>query len=95
MPPCTWPTTQFYTTSGGYWKSCGGASGVIAPFAALTLAAAQQRCCADSRCAGLDWLVESAGNSSLGSGFLKTNAVCGWTNSSYIGSYKPGCVPGH
>ncbi len=80
--------------AGGYYRSCGGASGNLKAFAGLTVAAAQAWCCGNSSCAGFDF--EESGGSGSGSGFFKTNALGGWLNSSaYFGVYKPGQVPGH
>jgi arylsulfatase A-like enzyme len=84
IAPCD-AATVWETSVGGYYRSRGGAAGNLAPFAGLTFAAAQARCCADARCAGLDY------DAAARSGFLKTNGMGGWTNSTvYIGSYKPG-----
>jgi hypothetical protein len=97
-PPCPQPPTpvcgaSWFSTTGGYYRSCGGAAGNLAPFSDLSVEAAQALCCANRKCAGLDFAVGKGGK---GSGFLKTNALGGWTDSTaYVGFYKPGQVPGH
>lgn len=85
IPPCN-ASTQWLTTKGGYYKGSNIGGGA---FSGKTLAEAQAACCASDLCAGLDFAVSKDGRT--GSGFLKVDAMHGWTDSSvYIGSYKPG-----
>ena len=92
-PPAPVCNGSWFGTSGGYYKSCGGAAGNRAPFSGLTPQEAQAACCADAGCAGFDWAAEKGGK---GAGFFKNNALGGWADSTvYVGWYKPGQVPGH
>ena len=82
IPSCN-ASTVWTTTSGGYYRGSN-----LKAFADLTLADAQESCCALPTCAGLDFAVGKGGK---GSGFLKIDAMEGWQPSTvYIGSYKPG-----
>ena len=82
-----WVSTQ---GRGGYYRSCGGPAGNLKPFAGLSVQAAEAWCCGSVQCAGFDYDRASS------SGYYKTNALGGWTNSSvYFGVYKAGQVPGH
>ena len=84
IAPCD-AHTVWETTSGGYYRSCGGESGNLAPFSGLSLEQARARCCALPACAGVNYDAASR------SGLLKTNAMCGWIASDvFIGSDKPG-----
>ena len=98
-PPCApphWPAPGWFCTPPGtYFRSCGGEAGNLAPLSLQTVAAAQAWCCTNASCAGFDWSPSDA-NASVGSGYYKTNALCGIaTNTSYSGCWKPGQVPGH
>lgn len=94
QPPITKDCSQWFSTvgKGGYYRSCGGPSGNLAPFSKLSLKQAQDWCCNNTSCAGFDFTRGGA----TGSGFFKTNALGGWLDSSvYEGVYKVGQVPGH
>jgi arylsulfatase len=90
-PPIASDCPSWFSTqgTGGYYRSCGGPSGNLKAFSGYTVAQAQAWCCTNHLCAGFDF-------DGKGSGFFKTNALGGWSNSSlYFGVYKVGQVPGH
>ena len=70
--------------TGGYYEACGGNAGNLGDFSALTPAQAQAACCANALCAGFSFAYDA--NHVTGSGFYKTNAMCGLTkNAGYEG----------
>ena len=79
--------------TGGYWESCGGASGNGASFSGLSAQAASAACCADAACAGLSFHCDVP-DCATGSGYYKRNVACGFVNvPGYQGFAKPGALP--
>ena len=70
----TWQKTE-----GGYYEACGGGAGDIGEFQQLTVKQAQERCCANVKCAGFSYFD--------GGGFFKQNADCGLTKSASFSGY--------
>jgi hypothetical protein len=87
-PPCT----AWNHTVGGYYEACGGSSGDVGTFSGLTRDQAQAACCSNLQCAGFSFIPDA--NNSTGSGYYKSNAMCGFVSDSGAEGFdKVGQIP--
>ena len=80
--------------STGYWEACGGAAGDLGSFSALTQAAAEAACCANTSCAGFSFHCDDSECATTGSGYYKANLDCGFVSAAgFLGFAKPSRLP--
>lgn len=82
------PCPSWVHNASGYYEATGGAHGDLDSFSGLSVAAAQERCCANKLCAGFSY------RPSDGSGYLKRDATAGFVPASgYEGYLRPSQLP--